>query len=97
MSERGPRADLLRLVNATAVSPAPTFEGQWSSLSLREANVTLLDCDHRTPPTTESGFPYVAIPQVKQGRINLAGRTTRAKRSRLSRPQGHQTAWREVA
>jgi type I restriction enzyme, S subunit len=40
--------------------------------TLRDANVTLIDCDHRTPPPAEVGFPYVAIPQMRGGRIELA-------------------------
>lgn len=39
--------------------------------SLREANVRLIDCEHRTPPAAEIGYPYVAIPQIKNGRIDL--------------------------
>jgi type I restriction enzyme S subunit len=46
--------------------------GEWKSASLREAGVTLIDCDHRTPPAAESGYPYVAIPQLKEGRLDLA-------------------------
>jgi type I restriction enzyme, S subunit len=44
----------------------------WTSMSLREAGVRLIDCDHRTPPAAESGYPYVAIPQMKEGRIDLS-------------------------
>ena len=47
--------------------------GEWRSLTLRAANVTLIDCDHRTPPAAEHGYPYVAIPQMQGGRIELAG------------------------
>jgi type I restriction enzyme S subunit len=46
---------------------------KWPRLSLREANVTLIDCDHRTPPASEDGYPYVAIPQLRNGRIDLSG------------------------
>lgn len=46
---------------------------EWPFLSLREAGVLLFDCEHRTPPAQESGYPYVGIPQVKEGRIDLAG------------------------
>jgi len=46
--------------------------GEWPKLSLREANVTLIDCDHRTPPASDSGFPYVAIPQLRNGRIDVS-------------------------
>ena len=47
--------------------------GEWPIMSLREAGVSLIDCEHRTPPAAERGYPYVAIPQVKDGRINLNG------------------------
>lgn len=46
---------------------------EWPVLSLREAGVTLIDCDHRTPPAADSGYPYVAIPQLQAGRIVLDG------------------------
>ncbi len=45
--------------------------GEWKRTSLREAGVTLIDCDHRTPPAAESGYPYIAIPQLKEGRLSL--------------------------
>ncbi len=48
------------------------MEGEWPKLSLREANVTLIDCDHRTPPASQAGYPYVAIPQLRNGRIDLS-------------------------
>jgi type I restriction enzyme S subunit len=41
-------------------------------MTLREAGVTLIDCDHRTPPPSASGFPYIAIPQLKHGRLDLS-------------------------
>ena len=47
--------------------------GEWPIMPLREAGVSLIDCEHRTPPAAERGYPYVAIPQVKDGRINLNG------------------------
>ena len=46
--------------------------GEWPVLSLREAGVQLLDCEHRTPPSADAGYPYVAIPQVKDGRLDLS-------------------------
>jgi len=46
--------------------------GEWQTLTLREAGVTLIDCDHRTPPAAESGYPYVAIPQLRGGRIDFS-------------------------
>ncbi|MBZ5644564.1 MAG: restriction endonuclease subunit S [Acidobacteriia bacterium] len=44
----------------------------WPTLSLREAGVSLIDCEHRTPPSSDTGLPYVAIPQIKQGRLDLS-------------------------
>lgn len=49
------------------------MEPDWPVLSLREGNVILIDCDHRTPPASEQGFPYVAIPQLRDGRLDLSG------------------------
>ena len=46
---------------------------EWARLSLRKAGVELIDCDHRTPPAAEEGYPYVAIPQMQGGQIRLAG------------------------
>ena len=45
--------------------------GEWKRTSLREAGVTLIDCDHRTPPGADIGYPYIAIPQLKEGRLSL--------------------------
>ncbi len=45
---------------------------EWPTMKLREANVTLIDCDHRTPPASEAGYPYVAIPQLRGGRVDLS-------------------------
>lgn len=46
---------------------------EWPTMWLREAGVVLLDCEHRTPPAQEHGYPYVGIPQIKDGRIQLDG------------------------
>jgi type I restriction enzyme S subunit len=46
---------------------------EWPMMSLRDAGVSLLDCEHRTPPDAGAGYPYVAIPQIKHGRLDLAG------------------------
>lgn len=40
-------------------------------MSLSEAGIQLFDCDHKTPAPAEMGFPYIAIPQIKEGRIDL--------------------------
>src|ERR1700730_4726703 len=42
-------------------------------MTLRDAGVVLIDCVHKTPPAVEVGYPYVAIPQMKNGRIDFAG------------------------
>lgn len=44
---------------------------EWPMMSLYEAGVQLFDCEHRTPAPTETGFPYIAIPQIKEGRLDL--------------------------
>lgn len=44
----------------------------WPLLSLREAGVRLIDCVHKTPTAQLSGYPYVAIPQMKGGRIDFS-------------------------
>lgn len=45
---------------------------EWNRISLREAGVSLIDCEHRTPPAAVAGYPYVAIPQLKQGRLDFS-------------------------
>jgi len=45
----------------------------WPTLTLREAGVELIDCEHKTPAAADSGYPYIAIPQMKEGRIELTG------------------------
>ncbi|MFM8394258.1 MAG: restriction endonuclease subunit S, partial [Acidobacteriota bacterium] len=44
---------------------------EWRKMTLQQAGVSLIDCDHRTPPAAETGYPYIAIPQLKQGRLDL--------------------------
>jgi type I restriction enzyme S subunit len=46
--------------------------GEWRELSLRDAGVLLIDCDHRTPAAIPSGYPYVAIPQLSDGHIDVS-------------------------
>ena len=48
------------------------MEDKWRTMTLQEANVALIDCDHRTPSPANSGYPYVAIPQLQAGRIDLS-------------------------
>jgi type I restriction enzyme S subunit len=47
--------------------------GEWASMTLREAGVCLIDCDHRTPPPADAGYPYIAIPQLRNGRVDVSG------------------------
>ena len=44
----------------------------WNTMTLRDAGVYLIDCDHKTPASQGNGYPYIAIPQIKNGRIDLA-------------------------
>jgi type I restriction enzyme, S subunit len=46
--------------------------GKWERTSLRDAGVTLIDCEHRTPPANAIGYPYIAIPQLNAGRLVLS-------------------------
>jgi len=39
---------------------------------LCNVGVTLLDCEHRTPKASPVGYPYVAIPNIKKGRLDLS-------------------------
>lgn len=63
--------------------------GEWPALSLRDAGVTLIDCDHRTPPAADNGYPYVAIPQLRGGHIDF----TNARRI----TPGHFAEWTRKA
>lgn len=41
----------------------------WVTLTLEDAGVKLLDCDHKTPAAHETGRPYVGIPEMTTGRV----------------------------
>jgi type I restriction enzyme S subunit len=41
-------------------------------MSLAAAGVRLIDCVHKTPEAVEDGYPYVAIPDMKGGRIDFS-------------------------
>ena len=43
---------------------------EWREMALSAAGVDLIDCVHKTPPAVDAGHPYVAIPQMSEGRIN---------------------------
>lgn len=49
----------------------------WKKLTLRDAGIQLIDCDHRTPTAQATGFPYIAIPQLKDGHVRLDGNERR--------------------
>ncbi len=49
------------------------MKDDWKLKTLRDVGISLIDCDHRTPTAVESGYPYIAIPQLKEGRIDLQG------------------------
>lgn len=72
-----------------------TSEVSWPRMTLRDAGVTLIDCDHRTPAAQADGFPYIAIPQLKDGHICLDGSERRISPSdfvewtKKLRPQQH--------
>jgi len=40
---------------------------------LCDVGVTLLDCEHRTPAAAPVGYPYVAIPNIRDGQLDLTG------------------------
>jgi type I restriction enzyme, S subunit len=42
---------------------------EWEVMALRDAGVLLIDCVHKTPAAVSTGYPYVTIPQMKNGRI----------------------------
>ena len=48
-------------------------ESTWKRTTLRQAGIKLIDCDHRTPKHADNGYPYIAIPQLKEGHIRLDG------------------------
>ena len=52
------------------IDPLPP-SSDWPVLTLRDAGVRLIDCVHKTPPAQESGYPYIAIPQMKGGRLDF--------------------------
>lgn len=39
---------------------------------LRDVGIRLYDCDHRTPQPAPEGYPYIAIPNVRDGRLDLS-------------------------
>lgn len=41
-------------------------------MNLETAGVAVLDCEHKTPSPASEGKPYVAIPDVREGKLDLA-------------------------
>lgn len=67
---------------------------EWKTLTILDAGVSLIDCEHRTPPAAIAGFPYVAIPQLKAGRLDLSDARQISPEhfsdwTRKARPQTH--------
>jgi type I restriction enzyme S subunit len=46
--------------------------GDWKTAKLRDVGVRLIDCAHKTPDAQTTGYPYVSIPQMKNGRIDFS-------------------------
>lgn len=66
----------------------------WSVLTLRDAGVELIDCVHKTPAAQEDGFPYVGIPQMKDGWIDFDSARKISRQdflgwTRKAKPQQH--------
>ncbi len=40
--------------------------------SLADMGVIVLDCEHKTPQPVANGYPYIAIPNVRDGRLDLS-------------------------
>lgn len=36
-----------------------------------DVGITLLDCVHKTPKPAKTGYPYIAIPEIRDGRLDL--------------------------
>ena len=41
-------------------------------LALKDVGIALLDCEHKTPSSSLKGFPYISIPQLKNGVIDIS-------------------------
>ncbi|MBL0711035.1 MAG: restriction endonuclease subunit S, partial [Colwellia sp.] len=44
---------------------------KWTTTSLKDLGIKLIDCDHKTPKAVDNGIPYIGIPQMDNGRINF--------------------------
>lgn len=68
--------------------------GNWPKMTLRDAGVRLIDCVHKTPAALAEGYPYVAIPQMKNGRVDFTdarriSHTDFLEWTKKARPQVH--------
>lgn len=45
----------------------------WPRVELGQAGVAVLDCVHATPKDAGAGYPYLAIPNIRDNRIDLSG------------------------
>lgn len=45
----------------------------WDESTLGAKGVDVLDCVHATPMDAGSGYPYIAIPNIRDGKIELSG------------------------
>ena len=69
----GFRANIERRYEVVVDGEDKVSMSEWPIVTLKDAGVTLIDCDHKTPKAQEEGLPYVGIPQLKEGRIVLNG------------------------
>jgi type I restriction enzyme S subunit len=49
-----------------------TMPSDWQILTLAKAGVELIDCIHKTPKDAGIGYPYIGIPQMKNGHIDFS-------------------------
>lgn len=49
---------------------------------LGDVGVAVLDCEHKTPPEADAGYPYIAIPDIQDGRIDISA-SRRVSRAHL--------------
>lgn len=66
----------------------------WETMTLAKAGVRLIDCVHKTPEAQPFGYPYVAIPQMKEGRIQFTdarriSETDYREWTKKAKPQKH--------
>ena len=47
------------------------MKDRYHLVSLKDCGVELIDCVHKTPKACKSGYPYISIPDMKDGRVLL--------------------------